>query len=256
MERELAGVAGELVVVAPAASREARAVRAGRLVTVAGEALVPELWRAGILASTGDLVALTIAQSVPEPGWLGALLSALDATSAAVGGAFRLGTHSPATAAAFFLRYAAYRPPFPRRPVDQVPGDNALYRRRALEAVAEHWREGFWENEVNAALRARGERLVLDPRPLVTVQTVGGVVAFCHQRWRHGRRFGAWRARQRGGRWRAALVPLGLGALLLRTVRRTPPAELPLLLASFPWLVLFLLCWSSGELLGLLRGWA
>ncbi|GIW06879.1 MAG: hypothetical protein KatS3mg060_1684 [Dehalococcoidia bacterium] len=252
--REASSLRAELVVAAPTGSREATlAVGVGKLVTCDGDPLVPKLWKAGIEASSGELLVLTIAQCVPEPGWLAALVSALEPDCAAAGGPIVLRSRRPAVAAVFFLRYSPYLLPFQRHDVADVPGDNAIYRRSAIATVADRWEHGFWENEVNAALRSRGARLVLDLRPATALRTGGGVWAFCRQRFRHGRVFGAWRAAT-GGRWRAVLAPLVPLLMLTRIVRRLPTADRITFVLSLPFLVTYLCAWTAGETIGLLEG--
>jgi hypothetical protein len=216
--------------------------------------VVPVLWKAGIDAATGDVLALTIAQCVPEVGWLPALVSALAPDSAAAGGPIVLRSRRPSVVAAYHLRYSPYRLPFGRHEVRDVPGDNAIYRRAAIDAVAETWRDGFWENEVNVALRARGEPLVLDPRPVTALRTVGGAATFCRQRFRHGCAYGAWRGASGAGRWRAALAPVVPVVMLGRIVRRLAPADRASFVRALPWLALYLAAWTAGETAGLLRG--
>jgi hypothetical protein len=251
--REAAGLDAEVLVVAPSGSREAELARdVAPVLEVAGDPLVPDLWKAGIDATTGELVAVTIAQCVPAPGWLPALVGALDPLSVAAGGPVVLRSRRPVVTAAFYLRYSSYRRPFSRREALDVPGDNAIYRRSALDAVRDVWRHGFWENEVNVALRARGETLVLDPRPVVALRTVGGFRAFWRQRVRHGRVFGAWRAATGAGRWRAVLAPLVPLGMLTRIVRRVPSGERLRFAVALPFLVAFVLAWVAGETIGLL----
>jgi hypothetical protein len=254
IQTQLLSLDAELIVVAPAGSREATlAAGSGRLITLPGDPLVPDLWRAGLVASEADLVVFTIAQCVPEPGWLVALVSALDAGASAAGGPVRLGSRRPEVAAVYFLRYSPYFLPFATHDSGEVPGDNAIYRRSAIDRVAGSWSHGFWENEVNAALRRRGERLVMDPRPVVRLRTGGGVGAFCRQRYRHGKVFGAWRRSSGAGQWRALLAPLVPLVFLARIARRVRPNERGALVASLPFLLLYLVCWTAGETAGLLR---
>ncbi|MFN8532424.1 MAG: hypothetical protein U0556_02620 [Dehalococcoidia bacterium] len=251
IQTEVQGLTAELIVVAPAGSSEARqASLLGRVLTVEGDPSAPELWRVGIVASHGELVVTTVSGCTPSPGWLAALIGALGPDAAAAGGSFRLGSRRATVAAVYFLRYSPYQLPFDRHDADEVPGDNAVYRRSAIDAVAGSWRDGFWENEVNVALRTRGERLQLDPRPVTTLVTAGGFFVFCRQRFRHGVRFGEWR----GGRWRALLAPVGMARFLLRITSRVRPGDRGLYLQSLVVLKLYLVCWTAGEVVGLLRG--
>ena len=58
--------------------------------------------------------------------------------------------------AEYFCRYARDMLPFEPRETVDLPGDNAVYRREALLAVRDTYRDGFWEPDVNRALRDTG----------------------------------------------------------------------------------------------------
>lgn len=245
---QIAGIDCELLVVALEGTSEA--VHAN--MTLPGPVLVPILWRAGILASSGTWVAVTTAQCIPDGRWVGAILASLDDAAVAVGGPILPGASPSHVAAAHLLRYSGYMLPFERHSVEDVPGDNAVYRRAAIDSVAESWQDGFWENVVNRKLHEQGLRMVMDPRPIIQLASVGGPLAFAVQRFRHGREFG----RQRGQRFRALGAPLVPVIMLRRIAGRMSlhPVYRSMLPAAFPWLLVFILCWTVGETFGLLQG--
>src|SRR5439155_6165942 len=122
-------------------------------------ALVPELWRDGIDAARGDVVALTIAQMRPSPDWIAQIGAQLDRFDA-VGGAIEPGERLRATDwAEYFCRYARDMSPFTARESLDLPGDNAAYKRDLLERVRDEYRDGFWELEVHKRLGAAGPNL-------------------------------------------------------------------------------------------------
>lgn len=219
--------------------------------------LAPELWRDGLNASRAPLVAFSTAQMVPARGWLTALRRRLDSAGAAVAGgpiepANRL---SPADRAVYLLRYVNYLRPFSSPDPAEPPGDNALYRRAALEGLESYWAAGFWEVEIHRQLRIRGETLVMADQAPVEFQGGGGFRLALRQRRVHARHYGA----ARGGRMslaerlvRSAAAPL-IPALLIRRIaaalaqrgRRVGPW-----LSAVPSLSLLLAAWSVGETLG------
>jgi hypothetical protein len=241
--------------IARSGSNEARvASRYGHCLEVSVDVLVPELWTRGILSTRSEWVALTTAQCVPDPDWAASLLASLSGDVIAVGGPIEPGNESPVETAVHLLRYSPYLLPFERHAVSDVPGDNAAYLRTAIEPLSDLWLHGFWENEVNAAMVTRGDTLVMDPRPVVRHRYSGGVATFCRQRFRHGLIFGT--ARSGRGKWRAALspaVPAIFLARILRRIRGRPDLGSRFLPAS-PALLLFLMCWTAGETIGILRG--
>jgi hypothetical protein len=142
--------------------------RGDELIVERGEAtrvLVPELWTRGILRSSGDILALTLASMVPDPNWANVVRGSFDGTLAGVGGAIEPAAVMRSLDWAIHLtRYSGYLLPFSARDVDDLPGDNAAYLRSAIDPVREAWAGGFWETAVDRALRRSGQRL----RPIPT----------------------------------------------------------------------------------------
>lgn len=220
-------------------------------------ALVPELWRDGIDAATGDVVCLTISVMRPAGDWL-ATARRLSRDATAVGGAVEPGDDLRLRDwAEYFCRYARDMLPFAAHESVDLPGDNAVYARAALEAARESYRDGFWEPEVNRALHDRGEQLLHSPELIVYQGRSAGFRAFVRQRLVHGRAFG----RQRGARFsttrRAIGVPLALVVplvLLTRTFREVfSRRRFRLrLVASTPVLLAYDAAWAAGEAAGYL----
>jgi hypothetical protein len=218
-------------------------------------ALVPELWRDGIAASSCAAVALTISPMRPAPDWVACLRARLQEDEV-VAGAIEPGDDLRMTDwAEYFCRYARDMRPFGRRENAEIPGDNCAYRRELLERSRALFRAGFWEPEVNRALRAEGVRLWHDPEVVVYQGRSAGFGAFFHQRLRHGRAHG----RQRGARFGtgrnvtgvvlAFLVPFVLVARTTREVflRRRFRSRF---LVALPTLILFDVAWAAGEAMG------
>ncbi|HEY6931163.1 MAG TPA: hypothetical protein VJA66_15930 [Thermoanaerobaculia bacterium] len=221
--------------------------------------LVPELWTRGILRSSGEIVALTLASMVPDPNWVKIVRGSFDGSIAGVGGAIE-----PADAmrsldwAIHLTRYSGYLLPFRARDVDDLPGDNAAYRRKAIDPAREVWAGGFWETAVDRALRRSGQRLRLIPEMVVRQGRSAGARAFCRNRFRHGRYHGMEmaRGRPRSARWlRTLFSPAVPFVLLLRIARRAfARGRARGFLLALPYLCLFLTAWAAGEAAGYLLG--
>jgi hypothetical protein len=169
-------------------------------------ALVPELWREGIDASTGGIVVLTISQMVPAEDWLESIRSG-HRTFDAIGGAIEPGQHLRLVDwGEYFCRYARDMLPFPGRDTVDLPGDNAAYKRTLLERTSDLFRDGFWEPVVHRRLKDEGVALWQDPKVLVRQGRSAGWRAFTGQRLRHGRAYG----RQRGGAFSRNRALLGI----------------------------------------------
>lgn len=255
----------EVLVVANANHPGLFAVREGglaRIIESDRRRLVPELWGLGVAASTGRVVAITMAGCLPGPGWGDAVVRAHEASpAAAIGGAIEQAEPAGvADWALYFARYASYAGPFQARDVTDVPGDNGTYKRASIEQDLPYIREqGFWETEINARLRTRGEQLTMVPGMPVWHTYSFGASAFARQRREHGRLHGATRARgmSTGVRLvRACAAPLAWATMMLRVTRqvRTRRRHTRPFVAALPFIAWFYASWIAGEVEGLLRG--
>jgi len=226
------------------------------VLTAPEDALIPHLWRDGILAARAPRVALTTAQCVPSADWARQIRHADMQRWAGVGGAI---DNDPAASAAnwaiFFLRYSAFAPPLKGGPAPEIAADNAVYDRAAILACPDLLAEGFWEPSFHRRFHDAGRMLLLDPAIVVTHHGLVTASDFAAQRMAHGHEYGA----ERGGRasrmtalgllLRSPLVPL---LILARIVRREMARReyRRHLLPSLPWLLAFAVAWSAGEASG------
>jgi hypothetical protein len=217
--------------------------------------LVPEQWRDGIDAAKGEIVCLTISVMRPAPDWLD-IARRLSTQADAVGGAIEPGEDLRLRDwAEYFCRYARDMLPFATRETADLPGDNAVYTRDALAVTRDVYRDGFWEPEVNRALRDQGRRLLHSPELVVRQGRSAGFGAFFRQRLVHGRKYG----RQRGAHFSTArnlvgvpaavIVPFVLAARTFGEVfsRRRLRARL---VAATPVLLVYDIAWAAGEAFG------
>jgi hypothetical protein len=218
-------------------------------------ALVPELWRDGIDAASGQIVALTIAPMVPAPDWI-ARLRALHGEYDAVAGAIDPGERlRPSEWAEYFCRYARELRPFQGHDTVDLPGDNASYKRELLETVRDSYRDGFWEPVVHRRLQANGVRLRQEPSLVVFMGRSAGARAFTAQRLAHGRRYGHQRglhfstARNLAGALGSPLVPFLMSWRVLSRVLQRRRYRLRAL-AVLPLIFWFNLVWASAEARG------
>jgi hypothetical protein len=217
--------------------------------------LVPELWRDGIDAASGQAVALTISVMRPAADWVACIRSRL-AEDEVVAGAIEPGDGLRVVDWAEYLcRYARDMRPFARRESPEIPGDNCAYRRELLQRARAVYRDGFWEPEVNRVLSAQGAPLWQDPDVVVYQGRSAGFSAFFRQRLEHGRAYG----RQRGARFSAGRNVAGVvlafvvpALLVVRTAREVLSRRRcrTRFLAALPALVAFDAGWAAGEAVG------
>ena len=223
-------------------------------------ALIPELWRVGILQSTGDIVAITTGHFIPAKEWLSEILKAHEASVPAVGGAIENDDCTRVVDwALYFCRYAPYMLPFREGFVPEIAGDNASYKREYIDRFQHAWRDGFWEPAVHRELKNAGFRLLLSPLIIVHHQRSFDFLGFMKQRFQHGIQFG----RERAARFSVSkrmlyivlspAIPFIFLARITREVANKQRHQARLLQA-IPLLLLFLSAWAVGELFGYLRG--
>jgi len=230
-----------------------------KLIVTSPSALIPELWALGIRQSVGEIVAITTAHCVPDKTWLSEIAKAHQDPTPAIGGAIENGPSArPVDWAIYFCRYSPYMLPFPQDFAPEIAGDNASYKRDYLNRFQHAWQDGFWEPAVHAELKKAGFRLLLVPSIIIHHRRSFGFLGFMKQRFQHGMKFGQERAsrfslleRMLYLAFSPAIPLIFLARISYQVVRKR--RHLGKLLIASPLLVLFLLSWSFGELLGYMR---
>ncbi|HYM13348.1 MAG TPA: glycosyltransferase, partial [Bryobacterales bacterium] len=232
-----------------------------RVIEMAAARSVPQLRAEGLRAARGRLVAITEDHCLFAPGWVAGLLRThSEREAAAVGGPVENGRAAGALDwAIYFSRYAGSMPPLGRGPASALPGNNACYKREILDANVALYAHGFWENEFNRDLVARGYVLWLEPDLVVTHNKPYRFVPYLALRYRHARCFGGMiagglRVSQR--LQRAVFSPLIPVLLLVRAARSVfrKKRRRGLFLRALPALLLCYGVWFWGELAGYLCG--
>lgn len=227
---------------------------------VSGGSLVPELWAAGLARATGEVIALTSAGMVPDPGWVARIREVGRGPAAVVGGVIEPSTGLGLVDwAVYFCRYAPYMRPLPEASGRLEPAaDNAVYQSDVLAGYRAHWQGAFWEPFVHRAMAAEGHRLVVVDDLVVRHAPGTSAMAFVRQRYFHGRAHGELRSvgMARGAILAAScsapLVPLVMAARAGRLVASKRRCRLWFLL-SLPLMLVFSTSWAVGELVGRLR---
>jgi hypothetical protein len=216
---------------------------------------VPELRAAGIAEATASHVAVIEDHCVVGPGWAGRILADHAGGHPVVGGGVRNGATSRIRDwAAFLCEYSEHMEPVPDGPVASLPGMNVSYDRRALAAIDQLLREGYWESWLHPQLQRDGFGLWSDAKLVLDHVKDFGVREFASQRYHYARSHAGIRNAELGARRAVYLLgsPLLVPLLYFRIARnvlrrRTHRREL---LAATPLLLVYLGVWSYGEAVG------
>lgn len=213
----------------------------------------------GLGAARGEIVAMTEDDAVPARDWCAQILAAHAQPYAAIGGAIENGEDRPLNWALYYCDFGRYGRPFAPGPAAYVSDVNVSYKRRALEATRALWERAYHETTVHWALRAGGERLFLDPRPVVFQHRPPcSLAAAYRERIEWGRVFAETRAAASPARRRAVyaagsvVLPVLLAARAARHMRRQGHGA-TLMARVIPLACCLLTGWAAGEFLGYLR---
>jgi hypothetical protein len=216
----------------------------------------------GLKNARGRAVILTEDHAHAEPRWCAGLLRTLEEHPKAgcVGGAVECGGEGLLAFAVYLCDFGRYQNPLPEGPAWFVSDSNVCYRREALDAVVDGWKQDYHETIVHGALAAKGFELRLTPRVVVwqarTGLTLGEALK---ERFVWGRSYAGSRVAGVGLGKRlvfAAFTPALPFLLTLRLLKGAWQKKrfVGRALLAAPLLLLLSIVWSLGELTGYLTG--
>jgi hypothetical protein len=215
---------------------------------------IPELRWMGMRAARSEMVAVIEDHCLVTPQWAGEILRFAESDYGVVGGPVENASRERILDWAFFLaEYGPTMPPLAEGETDGVPGNNAAYRRSLLPLEEPVW-ASYWESFLQTELRRRGVRFFLNPAMLVHHKKSFRLGEMLEQRFLYSRSFAAMRP---GPRLLYAAGSLLLPALLLFRIGRCVIGKrrnLREFLLGLPVIVLFVVAWAAGELVGYLAG--
>ena len=229
----------------------AEALMGVHLLRKPGRRSVPQLRRDGIRAASGEFVLITEDHCTVGSEWARTLLLAAEVHPASAwGGPVRNGRTSWLGWAHYFTRYTAFLPPGQAGYSAHLPGNNALYRREDLMALATDWCDGFWEAEFNVVLRGKRGPFWYAPEAAVTQAQQRALIEYVSLRYRHGRCYGA-----RCGKPHSAVLVFVTALLYWRGLRLAVANGVAgRFFAVSPLLIVYYGAWATGEMAGYLFG--
>ncbi len=215
----------------------------------------------GLAMARGRVVAIIEDYHIPDPDWSAQLLDAHDRLPhAVIGGCVRHGGHGLASWAGYFLDFGRYQPPFPEGPAEFLTDTNISYKRAALAAVHDRWRDSYNEVTVNWALAARGETLWRRPQMVVRLDRGRRPLrTMAVERFYWGRLFASVRASDLPTFRRVAYALFSPALVAILPARAAggacrAPGHGGWFLAALPALLVLTAAWSLGECVGYLTG--
>ena len=220
---------------------------------------IPDLRWQGMRAARADWIAVLEDHCMVTPDWAIQILRYADSPYGVVGGPVENGARDRILDWAFFLaEYGPCMPPLPEGETEGVPGNNAAYRRSVLPLDDPRWAY-VWESFLQKHLRQKGVRIFLNPAMLVYHKKSFRLGEMLEQRFLYSRSYAAMRSWELAAprRLLAALLSVALPPLLLIRITRGLVARrrnLREFLLGLPVIVLFVISWALGELVGHLCG--
>ena len=160
--------------------------------------------------------------------------------------------------AAFYCEYNGFLLPVASGPSPDLPGMNVSYARDAIAAMQDLLDEGRWETMLHPRLRERGFTFWIDPELVIDHAKDFGFREFASQRYHYARSYAGERGASLGSRriayaLGAPLLPLLLFRRILGNVRRSDEDPRGFT-TSAPLIVVYLVVWAFGEVVGYLFG--
>jgi glycosyltransferase involved in cell wall biosynthesis len=210
-----------------------------------------------ILAARGEIIAITEDHCIPPPNWYESIWQAhLKYPAVAIGGTVDNGAiDSLLDWAVFFCEYGRFMSPASSGIVHDLPAPNVSYKHSALIAIQAQLKQGYRETFIHEYLESQGEILWSEP----TISTIHKkhftIADFLTERYHYSRAFAGNRNKTIHPLRRLlylCLAPLLPPLLLMRLSKPilSRQQHLTNFCLCLPYLVLFTIIWSIGEVVG------
>jgi glycosyltransferase involved in cell wall biosynthesis len=221
---------------------------------------IPDLRAVGLLNASGDVLAMTEDHCLADSHWVEGIIAAHASPHLVIGGAVEnAATQRLIDWAVYFCEYGRHMLPITAGPTVDLPGPNVSYKREALERFRDLLEPATWEPFWHWRLMSQGVQLVYDPRLIVYHLKNFTFRGFMAERYHYARSFAGLRVQGAPLMKRLfyalgapLLPPLMLARISTRVLRKGRLQRK--FLISLPYIVLFTLSWSLGELIGYWAG--
>lgn len=231
-----------------------------RLLDFSKRLSIPELRAMGMSHATGDIITITEDHCIPRKDWYQEILKAHESDYAAVGGAVENGSVNRIIDWAVYLcEYSGVMPPIPYGEVTGIAGNNASYKRWALEEIEESVKRDYWEFFLHEEIKKTGLKFLSAPTVVVIHKKEFGFTYFLNQRFYYSRSFAG--MRNIGAPFLKRIVYIisspFLPVLLISRISQQVLMKrryIKEFLLSLPFLMIFMISYAWGEFVGYLFG--
>lgn len=220
---------------------------------------IPELRWIGMRRAQADWIAILEDHSMVTSAWAAEVLKFANSPYGVVAGPVENGSRKRLTDWACFLaEYSACMPPLADSEVEQLPGNNTVYRRDILPLLEAQW-GSVWESFLQEELKRLDVRMFLNGALLVYHKKSFTLAEMLAQRYLYSRSFAGMRARAMTASRRAAYASGSLvlpAIVLLRITKRVfeKKRNLREFVLSSPLIALYAVSWGLGEMAGYALG--
>ncbi len=264
LERQQGNTDAEIIVVSCCKDSTAEYIRKNfpcvKLLQLSERLSIPELRATGMSYATGDIIVITEDCCIAQENWFQEIIKAHELGYGAVGGAIENESADRIVNwAAYLCEYSHSMLPIPHGEVDGIAGNNASYRREALNKVNEFVKKNCWEFFLHEELKKLGVKFLSMPTIVVSKKKEFGFLYFLTQRFHYSRSFADMRRRRVSLPKRILYVffspflPLLMMWRITQEVFRKRRRRKEFLL-SLPLMTVFLLSYALGEFIGYLLG--
>ncbi|MGH9971062.1 MAG: glycosyltransferase [Pyrinomonadaceae bacterium] len=221
---------------------------------------IPQLRALGMSHATGDIIAITEDCCIPSENWSEQIRKAHRLGYGAAGGPIEKGSSNKIVNWAVYLcEYSHAMPPIHAGEVTGIAGNNASYKREALEQVDESIRNDYWEFFLHEELRKQSVRFLSVPAMVVVKKKEFSFLYFLAQRFHYSRSFAGMRRTRIPASRRllsvviSPLIPFLMTWRIAQQVHQKKRHHREFLM-SLPLLAIFMVSYAAGEFVGYLVG--
>lgn len=265
LERQQGGIDYEIIVANRCQDGTADYIRRRfprvRLLDFPQQLGIPQLRAMAMSHAKGGILAVTEDHCIAPENWLMEIVKAHALGYMVVGGGVENGkTDRIIDWSVFLCEYSSAMLPIPAGEVKNIPGNNAAYKRAALDLVDDGIKRNFWEPFVHEELRKKGIKFFSVPSIVVTHKKGFGFFYFLSQRFHYSRSFAGMRgalispAKRLYYLLASPLLPLVMAVRVTRDVIVRKRRLYREFFLSLPSLSVFFISYAMGEFVGYLLG--